>query len=212
MRPTVITIDNVLTADQCQEIIDTMRPDLAPAKVEGHAGWTGSGVYAAKVRKSNTCFIKPNDTVLESYVQLVQEKIARVADKNHCVKLSAFQPAQFTEYRAFGYYKPHLDTAGAGPAIRTISASLELSDPDDYIGGGLSIYNNSSKPRRLKNKRGSLTIFSSLLLHQANTVWWGRRYSLVLWGLEYYPKDVREMNIAFTSGQSYQCVGSYVGQ
>ena len=58
-----------------------------------------------------------------------------------------------------------------------ISISINLTDPNDYKGGGLKIY-----PSNIPSvERGLITVFPSFLRHAALPVKEGTRYALISW-------------------------------
>ena len=100
--------------------------------------------------------------------------------------LTVIEPLQFTKYESLsqGFYKKHLDMQdGDGPLdCRKLSFSVQLSDPSDYTGGDLELFNQQEKPpgNKIRNQ-GSVIFFPSFIEHQANKVTSGKRYSLACW-------------------------------
>lgn len=181
MRDLITHVKNVLTPEECQSIIDNQLPRVQ----QGMVG--GGPKLAQKVRKSNVSFIRGNNHPLRPLVKRLHNVIIDVAWKVHQTEITFFEDAQFTAYKPIGFYKAHVDVQSVAP-MRTISATIELSDPKDYIGGGITIHNHP-KAKVQPRTQGSLITFPSLMLHEANTVWWGNRYSLVIWGLERHPSE-----------------------
>lgn len=181
MRNEITHVRNVLSPEECRQIIDDQLPLVG-------AGMVGGGPEVAKkVRKSNVSFIPNNHATLRPLIKRLHDIIVDVARTQHQTKITAFEHAQFTVYKPFGFYKPHVDVQRIA-AMRTISATIELSDPKDYIGGGITIHNHPKAKPQPKSQGGLIT-FPSLALHEANTVWWGTRYSLVIWGFARHPDE-----------------------
>jgi len=178
MRAKPIVIKNVFPPSICEQIIEYKKKDVRAGLV-GHKG----GSVVKKIRRSNVCFMDKNDP-FTPWLNVAKDHIAKVAREVHKINIVAFERVQFTEYLQFGYYRKHFDTSHNGP-IRRISATLELSDPKSIIGGGLNLY--FEKKFSPKKEQGSLVIFPSCVLHEAKTVWWGKRYSLVFWGFTEFP-------------------------
>ena len=122
---------------------------------------------------------------------------------------------QYTEYQEGEYYDWHIDdninrcmindkllhsadnhgeniAILAGEYIRKLSFSIQLSDPEDYVGGELefkvSNYNsrkrgdfNLDEPFHAPNKKGTIIIFDSRVKHRVREVKSGVRKSLVGW-------------------------------
>jgi predicted 2-oxoglutarate/Fe(II)-dependent dioxygenase YbiX len=181
MRNEITHVKKVLTPEECQAIIDDQLPRV-------QQGLVGGGLSVAKkVRKSQVSFIRGNHHRLRPLIKRIHNIIIDIAWKVHQTEITFFEDAQFTAYKPIGFYKGHVDVQ-TGPPKRTISATIELSNPKDYIGGGITIHNHP-KAKVQPRTQGSLITFPSLMLHEANTVWWGNRYSLVIWGLERHPSE-----------------------
>lgn len=90
---------------------------------------------------------------------------------------------QYTEYRENegGEYKWHQDMGAHPLNYRKISIVVQLSDPSEYEGGELQIMKDSRDPITLPNKKGSVILFPSYMLHRVTPVTKGVRKSLVLW-------------------------------
>lgn len=93
---------------------------------------------------------------------------------------------QYTVYREGHHYSWHID---AFPAFtqyeRKISATIVLSDPEDYEGGEFLLVpgGNILEPIVMKPKMGDVIFFASWMPHQVNPVKSGIRKSLVAWVL-----------------------------
>ena len=92
---------------------------------------------------------------------------------------------QFTEYYATenGHYTWHQDI---GPGIlskRKISITVQLSDPSEYDGGVLEMWQGGSQDSAVKAYKGagSVFIFPSYMMHRVTPVTRGIRKSFVLW-------------------------------
>ena len=88
---------------------------------------------------------------------------------------------QYTEYDGNGgHYDWHMDIGPGQIANRKISVVVQLSDPDEYVGGDLQIM-NSSNYSTVPRGKGNVVIFPSFLLHRVVPLTSGNRKSLVLW-------------------------------
>ena len=65
-------------------------------------------------------------------------------------------------------------------AVRKLSFSVQLSDPDSYKGGDL-LLKISNEPTSVKRTRGAVIFFPSYILHEVTPVKQGVRKSLVGW-------------------------------
>ncbi|ADN75470.1 2OG-Fe(II) oxygenase [Ferrimonas balearica DSM 9799] len=78
-----------------------------------------------------------------------------------------------------GFYTWHMD-AGQKTANRKISISVQLTPPQDYLGGTLEFfYTNKNKPA--PTDHGSIVAFPSFVMHRVTPIERGVRYSLVAW-------------------------------
>jgi PKHD-type hydroxylase len=88
---------------------------------------------------------------------------------------------QYTEYyEGGGHYDWHMDIGPYPINNRKISITIQLSDPDDYIGGDLEIWTGNGLQTCARQK-GSALLFPSYMLHRVTPVTSGTRKSLVLW-------------------------------
>jgi PKHD-type hydroxylase len=87
---------------------------------------------------------------------------------------------QFTNYEApSGKYGKHVDK-GFNSVIRKLSISIQLTNPEEYEGGELYLYDND-KGTLMDKMQGTLIIFPSYVLHEVMPVTKGTRNSLVTW-------------------------------
>ena len=87
---------------------------------------------------------------------------------------------QFTNYSApSDKYGKHVDRS-QGFIIRKLSLSIQLTDPTEYEGGELWLYEDD-KGALMKKDQGTLILFPSFVLHEVKPVTKGERNSLVAW-------------------------------
>jgi PKHD-type hydroxylase len=87
---------------------------------------------------------------------------------------------QFTNYKApSGKYGKHVDRAINMP-VRKLSISIQLTNPEEYEGGELKLYDGEEETVMDKTQ-GTLIIFPSYVLHEVMPVTKGIRNSLVTW-------------------------------
>ena len=97
--------------------------------------------------------------------------------------LTKLERLQFTYYSSEeqGCYKQHVDPlCWTLPHNRKLSVVIQLSDPNDYEGGELVLY-NSSEGTKIKKEQGMSIFFPSYTLHECTPVTKGERYALVGW-------------------------------
>ncbi len=87
---------------------------------------------------------------------------------------------QFTNYVApSGKYGKHVDRSMNMP-VRKLSISIQLTDPKEYEGGELYLYDDD-KGTLMDKTQGTLILFPSYVLHEVMPVTKGERNSLVTW-------------------------------
>ena len=87
---------------------------------------------------------------------------------------------QFTNYEApSGKYGKHVDR-GMNMAVRKLSISIQLTNPEEYEGGELYLY-DGDKGTLMDKTQGTLILFPSYVLHEVMPVTKGERNSLVTW-------------------------------
>jgi len=87
---------------------------------------------------------------------------------------------QFTNYEApSGKYGKHVDR-GLNIPVRKLSISIQLTNPEEYEGGELYLY-EEDKGTLMEKTQGTLVIFPSYVLHEVMPVTKGERNSLVTW-------------------------------
>ena len=87
---------------------------------------------------------------------------------------------QFTNYEApSGKYGKHVDRA-MNMAVRKLSISVQLTNPEEYEGGELKLYDGEEETVMDKTQ-GTLILFPSYVLHEVMPVTKGTRNSLVTW-------------------------------
>lgn len=87
---------------------------------------------------------------------------------------------QFTNYIApAGKYGKHIDRSINIP-VRKLSISIQLSNPEEYEGGELKIFDRD-EGIVMSKEQGTLIMFPSYTLHEVTPVTKGERNSLVTW-------------------------------
>lgn len=89
---------------------------------------------------------------------------------------------QYTVYDGKNdHYTWHLDRGGTtAQAPRKLSMVLQLSDPSEYEGGDLEIF-EGPEPTVVKKEKGLVVAFPSFVLHRVTPVTKGIRKTLVVW-------------------------------
>ena len=92
---------------------------------------------------------------------------------------------QFAKYDEGMFFKDHMDFGNIKdqlPFTRKLSLTLQLSDPSDYTGGELIIYNSfGPEDYTCPKGQGTIVVFDSRWIHEVLPIESGTRYSMVKW-------------------------------
>ena len=166
--------DNFLTPKECQNIIRLGKKNLKIASV----GVKKPGVNL-KTRKSKVSWVFPSQA--EWLFRRLTDTILSLNKDFFGFELwGSIEGCQFTCYKQpDDHYRKHVDRMHNN-IPRKLSFTVNLSDPKDYEGGELWLY-DSEEGLPVKKTQGTLYAFPSFLLHEVKPVTKGVRYSLVGW-------------------------------
>jgi PKHD-type hydroxylase len=144
----------------------------------------GLGNYSRQsdYRRSKIIFITKTWEFAEIYLKIF-DFVKKINSETFKFNLSEItSELQYTEYDESyqGHYDSHLDMGPGESSNRKLSIVIQLSDPLEYEGGELQIFQGGN-PRICDKSKGSIIIFPSYLLHKVTPVTKGTRRSLVLW-------------------------------
>ena len=90
---------------------------------------------------------------------------------------------QLIKYDIGGNYNWHCDygISEKPGLIRKLSMSIQLTPPEEYHGGELSVVNYGNTTINISTDLGTVVVFDSKLPHKVWPVVWGQRLSLVGW-------------------------------
>jgi len=170
----LVTIDNVLTQDELALVRDLL------GRSPWACGQMTSGAQAAQVKNNQQ--LPENAECLPTLRQLILDALNRAPVFFAAALPLKILPPFFNRYmgetNSFGF---HVDGAmrlvpdRPGTYIRSdISATLFLSDPDEYEGGVLTI-EDTFGTHGIKLKAGSLVVYPSSSLHAVTPVTCGAR-------------------------------------
>ena len=171
MRPDYVISSDVLTQAECEKIIQHCQKNTHVARI-------GRGRGGLR-RRSHVSWIT-SGSELDDLVVKCFHQLQTIAWEFFDQEIGFIEPVQFTSYGFGNFYNWHVDAGIHTEQDRVISASLELTDPKTYKGGGLKFKEHPNPvPKRAQ---GTMICFPSLMIHQARPVFWGTRCSLVFWG------------------------------
>jgi PKHD-type hydroxylase len=163
---------NLFSKEECEKIISIAKNKKIIK------GITRGG--ASKVRDSNITWLYACDD-MEWVFRRVSEVVLNLNEKYFKFDLFGINEGfQFTNYKApSGKYGKHVDR-GFNIPTRKISISIQLTDPKEYKGGELYLY-DSEEGILMDKEQGTLIMFPSYTLHEVKPVTKGERNSLVSW-------------------------------
>ena len=170
------SIDEAVSEKDCDEFVDKYKECEFDTGLVG-----GDGENQEILRKSKLIWIETNNLlvrVLWSYVLEINQNF-----QNFQFSLKGYENAQLAKYEKGDFYDWHKDTKEDNSGSeRKLSATLQLSKPDDYKGCELQLFNGVKELEELPVKnQGSIIVFRSDEWHRATPIIEGVRYSLVLW-------------------------------
>ena len=125
-------------------------------------------------------------------------------------------PPLFNRYEGGEHYGTHIDGAvravpGSSHFIRTdLSSTLFLTDPADYDGGELVVYDTYGA-HSVKLPAGDLILYTSGSLHRVNPVTRGARVSSFFW-TQSMVADERHREVLFKLDQNIQQIRAKIGE
>jgi len=196
----LIVIDNVLNKDEAAALRACLDAET----------WTDGAATAGSLAsrtKSNQQLADDAPTA----IALGEQILRRLA--SHPLFISAalpnkIYPPKFNRYAGGGAYGAHVDSAlmdlprGGGSLRSDISATLFLTEPDDYDGGELEI-EGAFGAQSVKLEAGDMVLYPSSSLHRVTRVTRGARVSSFFW-IESYVADDGRRALLFDLDQSIQ--------
>jgi len=203
----LIVIDGVLTKDE----VAAFR-----ARLDGEA-WVDGAITAGAIARRN----KSNEQLADdapAAVALGEQILRRLG--SHPLFISAalpskIYPPKFNRYAGGGAYGAHVDSAllalprGGGSLRSDISATLFLTEPEDYDGGELEI-EGAFGAQAVKLEAGDLVLYPSSSLHRVTPVTRGARVSSFFW-IESHVADDGRRALLFDLDQSIQGLAATTG-
>jgi PKHD-type hydroxylase len=175
-----------LTIRQCDRVLDLCRSiDAENAVLEAGDGHLADD---ADIRQSRIGWIAPSDATWWIFERLA--RVAEQANKRYRFDLTGFdEDLQFTIYEPGAFYSWHQDGLDGRVGRRKLSMVVQLSDPADYDGGELEMFDvvEDSDPAELEDfhattaQRGTAVVFPAFEHHRVLPLRRGLRYSLVAW-------------------------------
>lgn len=162
---------NAFSKEECQTIIDIAKnKGLIKGKTKGESD----------IRDSKISWLYPNDNMDWVFRRVTTIVLNLNKDFFKFDLFGINEGFQFTNYTApSGKYGKHVDRA-VDIVVRKLSISIQLTDPKEYEGGELYLYDDD-KGTLMDKTQGTLIMFPSYVLHEVMPVTKGERNSLVTW-------------------------------
>jgi len=196
----LITVPDVLTKDQVRQ----MRQVLDAA--EWVDGKVTAGYQAQAVKDNHQ--LPEGHPISQQLGEIVLQALARAPlFISAALPLKVFPP-MFNRYAGGGHFGTHVDTAirqmvTTGQRIRTdVSATLFLSEPEEYDGGVLNVEDTYGK-QSVKLPAGHMVLYPSTSLHHVTSVTRGVRVSSFFWLQSMIRQDAHR-TLLFDLDQSIQ--------
>ena len=167
------TIDDVLSPDQCKQII-------AEAN---RSGWEKGRVWKAKDQMHSYVderYLKSNRAVIEFdwLTDRLTEVFHETNDRIWQFDLDGKVSTRVARYVPGEFFGPHIDLGGELGFNRKLTMSVQLSDPSEYHGGFLALQYVDTDAA---TAQGSGTMYPTFVPHKVTEVTQGVRYSLITW-------------------------------
>ena len=164
-------LEKAFTKEECETII----------KIANAKGLIkGKTKNQSDVRQSQICWLYSSDN-LDWVFKKITDIVLNL--NNRLFQFDIFglnEGFQFTNYKApSDKYGKHVDRT-LDFVVRKLSISIQLTDPKEYEGGELYLYDDD-KGTLMDKKQGTLILFPSYILHEVTPVTKGERNSLVSW-------------------------------
>lgn len=172
----LITIPNVLNQKQIERVQQILK--------QSHFidGKLSAGKHARRVKNNQE--LSANDQMLNELNNIVMGSLVQNQTYQHAAFPHRIATAFYARYSSGMAYGDHIDDPIMGPAganYRTdVSITVFLNDPDDYLGGELSI-NTSFGKQQIKLPAGHAVMYPSGTLHHVAEVTQGERLVAVTW-------------------------------
>lgn len=170
-----MVFEQAFTADECDRLVDLF------ARLDAAEGGLVAGRFNENIRSSALVWVPEDDGQ-----DWVHQRLARlVSDANREVfrfALDGFEEQlQLAAYGPGHFYDWHVDRGrGATASRRKLTVSVQLTDPEAYVGGELEL-NADGQPFNAPRTRGTAVAFAANTLHRVAPVVGGLRHSLVGW-------------------------------
>lgn len=187
-RSRLCFIKDVLTADQCQDIIDHFNN-----KKQSPASTHTYGITLPVNSKVRSGLVVLEKNTSFPHYDKIYKHVAQYLIQTGIIT-SEIVTSQFTIYSTPGdHFQSHVDAAAdihtddqffnGENKLRKVSVSIHLSPPSNYTGCKLQfpIAGKDKQWKSFDQDQGTMLIFPSFFKHRVTELHSGTRYSMVLW-------------------------------
>ncbi|MDT2022137.1 Fe2+-dependent dioxygenase [Methylocella sp. CPCC 101449] len=181
-------IPDVLSKAEARQIHDLF------AKANWTDGRHTAGHVAARVKHNDQ--LAQDDPLAEQVGNFILERLAANPRFTAVALPLKVLPPRFNRYAGSGSYGDHIDASifgvpQSGVRIRgDLSATLFISEPEDYDGGELLIQGEMEK-HRVKLPAGQMILYPANTIHQVTSVTRGARFASFFWLQSLVKEDYR---------------------
>jgi len=204
----MLQIPNVLSPEQvaqCRAILDA---------AQWHDGNATSGFQSA-LAKRNLQLPEGSPSAREVGALIEDALAANTLFFSAALPLKVFPPL-FNRYEGGGAFGSHVDNAirylrGSSFRLRSdLSATLFLTEPEDYDGGEL-VVEDTYGPQRVKLPAGHMVLYPASSVHHVTPVTRGARVSSFFW-IQSMVRDDGQRTLLFELDAQISRVGQALGQ
>ncbi len=197
----ISVIEQVLTQDEVVQF----RQHLGNSS-EWEDGLSTAGTLSGSVKRNLQ--INESSEIAISLGNHILTKLGNNAQFISAALPNKIYPPKFNSYQDGGYYGEHVDSAimqvpGTNIMIRSdLSATLFLSEPEEYEGGELVIEDQYGA-QHVKLNAGDMVLYPSSSLHNVTPVTKGARISSFFW-MQSLVKEEQARTMLYDLDQSIQ--------
>ncbi len=173
---------DVFTPEECAKIVAYWDEDeTSDAQVRRVVGDSKAApTKDDTIRMGRLQWLDPNEERFAWVLTRLAKAVIQINNTAFGIQIDGmFDKMQLTRYQPGDKYVWHEDVATGMHRRRKLSFTLQLSNPDDFEGGGLEFL--TGKVNSPGNDLGALAVFPAFLTHQAIEVTKGTRWVLVGW-------------------------------
>lgn len=198
----LITIDQLLDKAEVQSLRDHL------SQCEWEEGARSAGSLAQSVKRNQQ--LNDAHPTAQALGHFILRRLAQHPRFVSAALPRRIYPPKFNRYSGGGTYGTHVDSAlmylpNSHEQMRTdLSATLFLSEPDEYEGGELEVEGHFGV-QTVKLAAGDMVLYPSSSLHRVTPVTAGARIASFFW-IESHVADDNERTLLFDLDQSIQAI------